>query len=121
MPSNLTVRPVQGKFLKNHDLIGKMDPYCIVYVGDQKVKGKVCKNGGLNPHWNDTLTLQTIENEPNMYLEFKDQDIFIDDLIGICEVDLKSISKEKQIISWFPVFNKKEKAGEVLLEITYAL
>ena len=120
MPGALIVKPIEGKFKKNLDLFGKMDPYCTVFVGDQIAKGEVCKRGGKTPHWSDTISIPRAADEPVMYVELKDQDIFkSDDLIGVCQVDLNSIPDKTSITNWFPVFNKKEIAGEVLLEITY--
>ena len=120
MPGTLIVKPIEGKFNKNLDFLTKMDPYCTVFVGSQKAKGQVCKRGGKNPRWNDSISILRAADEPTMYVELKDKDTFTsDDLIGVCKVDLNSIPNQTPVTNWFLVYNKKEMAGQVLLEITY--
>lgn len=53
----LLVRPQAAKFLKNHELIGKMDPYAVIFLGEQKFQTQVAKAGGLEPIWHDILQL----------------------------------------------------------------
>ena len=119
MPGTITIRPVEAKFTHDHDVLSKMDPYCTVHVGSQKVKGQVCKSGGKNPHWKDSITVQR-GAEPTMIIELKDKDTFTkDDLIGVCQVDLNSLESKNNISRWYPVFNNKQPAGEILIDITY--
>jgi len=36
-----------------------MDPYCLLILGTQKIKTRVCKNGGKKPYWSDAITMNT--------------------------------------------------------------
>jgi len=119
MPGTITVRPIEAKFTHDSDFLTKMDPYCTVHIGNQKVKGQVCKSGGKHPQWKDTMTILR-GSEPTMIIELKDKDTFTkDDLIGVCQVDLNPLDSKNNISRWYPVFNNKKPAGEILVELTY--
>lgn len=54
---------VKAKGLKNMEMIGKSDPYLVLYIRPIfKVKTKVIENN-LNPVWNQTFELIVEDNE----------------------------------------------------------
>lgn len=60
---NLTVTVLRANNLKNKELIGKSDPYVVVYIRPLfKVKTKVIENN-LNPVWNQTFELIAEDKE----------------------------------------------------------
>lgn len=58
-----TISGISGEFLKDHDLIGKQDPYVIFELGSQKVETSVIKNAGLNATWTETYTLEVASGQ----------------------------------------------------------
>ncbi|XP_028066776.1 synaptotagmin-4-like [Camellia sinensis] len=59
----LTVTVVKANDLKNMEMIGKSDPYVVVYIRPLfKVKTKVIDND-LNPIWNQTFELIAEDKE----------------------------------------------------------
>lgn len=56
--NKVTVKIVCAQILKNHDMFGKMDPYCIAKMGTQQHKTQIHRRGGKNPFWNETFTLK---------------------------------------------------------------
>lgn len=59
----LTVTVVKASDLKNMEIIGKSDPYVIMYVRPMfKVKTKVIRNN-LNPEWNENFDMVIEDKE----------------------------------------------------------
>ena len=59
----LTVTVLKASDLKNMEIIGKSDPYVIMYVRPMfKVKTKVISNN-LNPEWNETFDMVIEDKE----------------------------------------------------------
>ena len=49
----LIISPICGKFKKDKDTFGKMDPYVKIKIGDEKFKAKAAKGMGKNPIWSE--------------------------------------------------------------------
>ena len=115
----LIVKPERAQLLHNKDLIGKMDPYCIMTIGNQKVKSSVCKRGGKTPKWDDALTLD-VHHEQKMKIELYDRDRFRrDDYIGECYVPLGEIYEKVNLEGWYPVVNKGLPEGNIYLSFFF--
>lgn len=77
----LIVKPISASLVKDFDLIGKSDPYCIIFVGNERQRSKTHRNGGKSPQWSDTFQFNT--NDPILRVQVFDDDTFSqDDLIG---------------------------------------
>lgn len=85
----LTVTVVKANDLKNMEMIGKSDPYVVVYIRPLfKVKSKVIENN-LNPVWNQTFELIAEDKETQLLiLEVFDKDIGQDKRLGIAKLPL---------------------------------
>jgi len=118
MPGTITFKPLQAKLNHDTDLIGKADPYCMFTIGTQKLKGQVCKSGGKNPVWNDSITIPST-GQPICLVEVKDKDILKDDKMGAVEVDLREIESQGKIQRWYPLHLKNKTTGELLMEAIF--
>lgn len=119
MPGTLTLRPLSANISRDTQIIGKMDPYCKIVLGKQKVQSQVCKNGGKHPHWDDTMTLRVID-EPTLSLEIKEKDWLLPDgTIGTCNINLSEIEKEARVLKWYPIQYEKFQVGKILIEASY--
>lgn len=56
------------------------DPYCIVFLGNEKQRSKTCSGGGKEPSWTDTFIFN--KNEQLLRVQVWDDDTFSDDMIG---------------------------------------
>ena len=58
----LDVSLIEAKGLMNTDLIGKADPFCVMFVRQtkDKMKRSTCKKNNLNPVWNEGFKLEVI-------------------------------------------------------------
>ena len=90
------VRKASG--LKNSELLGKSDPYCVVKVasrwrGEATARTVTIKND-LNPVWRQTLVLRcALDTSSTLQLRVLDEDIGRDDVLGTAElpVDLAGL------------------------------
>lgn len=120
----LIVKPEMGKFLKDLDLIGKMDPYCEISIGGQVYKTQVALNQGMNPVWSDSFSFK-LNGEQFMNIRCLDQDVGRDDLIGETQIPLNDIISKRVYSGWYPVFagktakNPAQPAGQIFLATEY--
>ncbi|KAJ9171297.1 hypothetical protein P3X46_014685 [Hevea brasiliensis] len=91
----LTVMVVKAKDLKNMEMIGKSDPYVVLYIRPVfKVKSNVVENN-LNPVWNQTFELIAEDKETqSLILEVFDKDIGQDKRLGTTKVPLIELEAE---------------------------
>ncbi|GMP61735.1 hypothetical protein CsSME_00024085 [Camellia sinensis var. sinensis] len=91
----LTVTVVKANDLKNMEMIGKSDPYVVVYIRPLfKVKSKVVENN-LNPIWNQTFGLIAEDKETqSLILEVFDEDIGQDKRLGVAKLPLIELEAE---------------------------
>jgi Ca2+-dependent lipid-binding protein len=119
MSGTLVIKPIEAKLIRDVDLFTKMDPYCQVIIGNQVVKGKVCKSGGKNPHWDDAITIHK-KHEPVCFVELIDKDTFTpDEIIGVCQLNLYELPSGNDTKKWYPLFYQQKPAGEILLEVIF--
>jgi len=119
MPGTFVFRPIEANLTHNTDLIGKMNPYCSFLIGNERIKGQICKKGGKRPHWNDEITFPAT-NQSLAMLQLMDKDkITHDDNIGTCMIDLQEVQSRGQVSKWYPLTYKNKPAGEILMEAIF--
>jgi Ca2+-dependent lipid-binding protein len=120
MRGTVFIRPIEAKLFRDVELFKKMDPYCLVTVGDHTVKGTICYKGGKTPKWDDIMIFRTTR-EPVCVLELMDKDTLTsDDIIGVCEIDLQEVEDEGRVAKWYELHYKRKLAGEILIEATFS-
>ncbi|KAJ6404645.1 hypothetical protein OIU84_012749 [Salix udensis] len=124
----LTVTVVKANDLKNMEMIGKSDPYAIVYVRPMfKVKTQVIDNN-LNPVWNQTFDLIAEDKETqSLTLEVFDKDIGQDKRLGRVKLALNELEAETwkemelRLLSSFDTLKVKDKndRGSITIKVLY--
>lgn len=91
----LTVTVVRANDLKNMEMIGKSDPYVVVYIRPLfKVKTKVIDDN-LNPVWDQTFNLIAEDKETqSLIIEVFDEDIGQDKRLGTAKLPLIELEAE---------------------------
>ncbi|XP_010053878.2 synaptotagmin-4 [Eucalyptus grandis] len=123
---NVTV--VKANDLKNMEMIGKSDPYVVVYIRPLfKVKTKVVDNN-LNPVWNQSFELIAEDKETQfLTVEVFDQDIGQDKRLGIAKLPLiglaPGVEKEFELrllpsLDMLKIKDKKDR-GTVTIKALY--
>ncbi|KAI4367933.1 hypothetical protein MLD38_016556 [Melastoma candidum] len=93
----LTVTVVKANDLKNMEMIGKSDPYAVVYIRPLiKLKTKVIDDN-LNPIWDQKFDLIAEDKETQfLTVEVFDKDIGQDKRLGITKLPLIDLEAEKE-------------------------
>ncbi|XP_047311125.1 calcium-dependent lipid-binding protein-like [Impatiens glandulifera] len=91
----LTVTVVKANDLKNLEMVGKSDPYVVVFIRPLfKVKTKVIDNN-LNPVWDQTFELIAEDKETQaLIIEVFDQDVGQDKKLGVVKLPLIKLEAE---------------------------
>ena len=116
----ITFRPIEGRFTKDKDWIGNMDPYCKFKIGWRTGKSSVAKSQGVNPVWaGDVVTLK-IKNHEYAKLKCKDKDrLRPDSRLGKAHIPLAQVVQQGKVTQWVPVMKRGAVTGEVHLEMTF--
>ncbi|RZB94046.1 Synaptotagmin-4 isoform B [Glycine soja] len=93
----LRVTVIKANDLKNMEMIGKSDPYAVLYIRPLfKVKTKVIDNN-LNPVWNEVFDLIAEDKETqSLIVEVFDKDIGQDKRLGIVKLPLNDMEPETE-------------------------
>ncbi|XP_056858816.1 synaptotagmin-4 [Raphanus sativus] len=125
----LDVKLVQAKDLSNKDLIGKSDPYAVVFVRPLPNKTKKTKtiSNSLNPIWNEHFEF-VVEDVSTQHLTvrvFDDEGVGSSQLIGAAQVPLNELEPGKVKDIWLKlvkdlvVQRDTKNRGQVQLELLY--
>ncbi|KAL3381285.1 hypothetical protein AABB24_001424 [Solanum stoloniferum] len=125
----LTVTIVKANGLKNHEMIGKSDPYAVVHIRPLfKVKTKTIDNN-LNPVWDQTFELIAEDKETqSLFVEVFDKDnIGQDERMGVAKLPLNELvadaAKEIELrllpkLDMLKVKDKKDR-GTITIKVLY--
>ncbi|XP_031113423.1 synaptotagmin-5-like [Ipomoea triloba] len=125
----LTVTIIKASDLKNQEMIGKSDPYVVVFIRPLfKVKTKTIDNN-LNPVWNEIFELIAEDKETqSLIIEVFDKDnVGKDERMGIAKLPLIELEAEteKEIelrllpkLDMLRVIDKKDR-GTVTIKVLY--
>ncbi|GAB2275440.1 Synaptotagmin-4 [Dionaea muscipula] len=125
----LEVKLVLAQDLTNKDLIGKSDPFVLLYVRPLRNRMKKSKtiNNQLSPVWNENFEF-VVEDPSTQYLTirvFDDEGLQPPELIGCAHVALKDLEPGQVKAVWLKLVKDLEiqrdtkNRGQVLLELLY--
>ncbi|KAH0724099.1 hypothetical protein AABB24_017039 [Solanum stoloniferum] len=124
----LTVTVMRATNLKNQEMIGKSDPYVVVYIRPLfKFKTKTIDNN-LNPVWDETFELIAEDKETqSLLLEVFDEDIGEDDRMGVTKLPLNELESdtpkeiELRLLPKYDMLKIKDKKdrGTITIKILY--
>lgn len=125
----LEVKLVQARDLTNKDLIGKSDPFAVLYVRPLPDKMKTSKtiNNDLNPIWNEHYEF-IVEDTSTQHVVVKIYDsegIQAAELLGCAQLELKELEPGKVKDVWLNLVKDLEiqrdtkYRGQVHLELLY--
>ncbi|KAF9662112.1 hypothetical protein SADUNF_Sadunf18G0019400 [Salix dunnii] len=125
----LEVKLVQGKDLTNKDLVGKSDPFAVLFIRPVRNRMKTSKtiNNQLNPIWNEHFEF-VVEDASTQHLTvrvFDDEGVQAAELIGCALVELKDLEPGKVKDVWLKLVKDLEiqrdnkYRGQVHLELLY--
>eukprot|EP01018_Ginkgo_biloba_P014419 Gb_10192 [translate_table: standard] len=125
----LEVKLVQAKELPNKDLIGKSDPFALLYIRPirDRIKKSKTINNQLNPVWNEHFDFE-VEDVATQHLVVKiydEEGLQEAELMGCAQVHLKDLEPGNLTDLWLPLVKDLETRrdtkyrGQVHLELLY--
>lgn len=125
----LEVKLVQAKELTNKDIIGKSDPYAVLYVRPIRSRTKTSKtiSNQLNPVWNEHFEF-IVEDASTQHLVvkiFDDEGLQASELIGCAQIRLNELEPGKVKDVWLKLVKDldlqrdNKNRGQVHLELLY--
>ncbi|EMS65028.1 Extended synaptotagmin-1 [Triticum urartu] len=108
----LEVKLVEARDLKNKDLVGKSDPFAVLYIRPLSAKTKKSKtiNNDLNPIWNEHYEF-VVEDSSTQHLTVKiydDEGLQPSEIIGCARVDLSDVTPGKVKDVWLELVKDLE-------------
>ncbi|KAI4344197.1 hypothetical protein L6164_011448 [Bauhinia variegata] len=125
----LEVKLVQAKDLTNKDIIGKSDPYAVLYIRPLRERMKTSKtiNNDLNPIWNEHFEF-IVEDESTQHLVVKIYDsegLQSSETIGCAHIRLSELQPGKvkdvwlKLVKDLDIQRDTKNRGQVHLELLY--
>eukprot|EP00276_Gloeochaete_wittrockiana_P002797 CAMPEP_0184672228 /NCGR_PEP_ID=MMETSP0308-20130426/85978_1 /TAXON_ID=38269 /ORGANISM="Gloeochaete witrockiana, Strain SAG 46.84" /LENGTH=235 /DNA_ID=CAMNT_0027119521 /DNA_START=200 /DNA_END=908 /DNA_ORIENTATION=- len=109
--------------LKNMDILGKMDPYIRIRVGDQKIRTKTRKSAGRSPVFNESFAFDISPSaDPIVSFVVMDADIIgKDDFVGKLQYNFGVMASQGRTIDgWYVLERKNSKpAGEIQIKLSF--
>ncbi|KAI9499620.1 C2 domain-containing protein [Zychaea mexicana] len=120
----LTVELREAKDLSSEDWFGKNDPYVELWLDDDYKQRSSEVSNSNNPVWNETFTFNIAEGDSDkkLHLKIMDKDLFSDDKIGDCKINIEEVIEEGQVFEdWvsLPALLGLSSNGEVLVSISF--
>lgn len=115
MEGILVITALRCKLTRDTEAFGKMDPYCLFQVQDQKAMTKVIIDAGKECEWNETFTFHIKDGDKLKY-QVWDEDPGTDDLVGEGFLTIGQYYVEKQSF-WLALTYGDKTAGELAIEI----
>ncbi|KAK7264869.1 hypothetical protein RJT34_32482 [Clitoria ternatea] len=125
----LEVKLVQAKELTNKDIIGKSDPYAVVYIRPLRDRMKKSKtiNNDLNPIWNEhfEFIVEDVSTQHLIVKVYDSEGLQSSELIGCAQIQLAELQPGKVKDVWLKLVKDLEiqrdnkNRGQVHLELLY--
>ncbi|CAN6694048.1 unnamed protein product [Malus baccata var. baccata] len=109
------VEVIKASDIKASDLNGFADPYVKGHLGVYQFKTKIQKKT-LTPKWHEEFKIPIITwDSPNVLaIEVHDKDMFVDDALGECSINISDFRNGVRHDMWLPL----QKAGRLHLAVT---
>ncbi|KAI9193717.1 C2 domain-containing protein [Polychytrium aggregatum] len=121
MAGILKVTVLEAKNLKSEDLLGKNDPYVVLWVDpNHKQKTSVKNQAGAHATWNEQFSFAVNQDDhKTLHLTVLDQDLIHDDKIGSGSFSFSQLGPQPVDV-WVPLpAHLFFSHGEVRLSVSY--
>ncbi|CAF1103758.1 unnamed protein product [Rotaria sp. Silwood1] len=96
----LEVIIVEGRHLKDRDIVGQNDAYVEIYL-DKKYKQRTTTiSNSNNPRWNERFTFNLQKGDDTIHFDVYDADVVGRDSIGSGKVKLKHVFDDGKFNEW---------------------
>jgi Ca2+-dependent lipid-binding protein len=96
----LEVTIVEGRSLKNCDIIGENDAYVVVYMNKKYKQRTITIKNTNNPVWNEELRFNIHKGDDTIHFDVYDADLIGKDTIGKSKIKLKQVFENGEFDEW---------------------
>eukprot|EP01017_Pseudomicrothorax_dubius_P040384 TRINITY_DN630_c0_g1_i2.p1 TRINITY_DN630_c0_g1~~TRINITY_DN630_c0_g1_i2.p1 ORF type:complete len:172 (-),score=37.90 TRINITY_DN630_c0_g1_i2:164-679(-) len=114
------VYPRSANLRRNTDIVGSMEPYVRVTVGNEIKNSQ--RASGLNPQWRsgEYIAFNYRGNEDWITFEVYDYDVgSADDLVGGGCFDAEILASVKRVSQWIPLWHRGQQIGELYVDLEF--
>jgi Ca2+-dependent lipid-binding protein len=117
MTGTLKIHVMEARLTRDTETFGKMDPYCLLIMREQKHRTKTCNGAGKTPNWGGEVAAFDVKYVgDDLKLSVFDEDPGQDDLVGTADIKVSSMCIGAGIDEWYKIFYKGKEAGAVHLK-----
>lgn len=96
----LEVIVVEGRELKDRDIVGQNDAYVEIYLEKKYKQRTKTISDTNNPTWNERFTFNIHKGDDTIHFDVYDADVVGRDAIGHCKVKLKHVFDDGKFDEW---------------------
>ncbi|CAF1043274.1 unnamed protein product [Didymodactylos carnosus] len=96
----LEVTIMEGRRLKDHDIVGQNDPYIELYLDKKYKQRTTTKNNTNDPTWNEKFVFNIHKGDDTIHFDVYDKDLVGKDSIGNGKVKLKHVFETGRYDDW---------------------
>ena len=111
----LEIQIVEARLERDTDTFTKMDPYVEIEMRMQRYRTQVKGGAGLEPTWNETMTMDVKYIGDDMKIKVYDEDITDSDLVCEGIIKLSALCINEGLDEWHELQYKGKKAGMIHL------
>jgi len=100
MLGKLTVKPISAQLKRDKDIVGSMDPYVTMRLGDQFFQTVPAVSQGVNPVWNEQFTFN-VSGDEKLRIKVMDKNIGKDDFLGKVNIRISHIVQRAHVQEYF--------------------
>jgi Ca2+-dependent lipid-binding protein len=116
MQGLLKIHVHEARLTHDTETFGKMDPYCVFEMREQRVRTRVCQDQGKTPNWQgEVVTFDIKYIGDDIHLSCWDDDPGKDDLIGQAEIKVATMCIGSGLDEWYKLYFKGKEAGMIHL------
>ena len=102
--ADVSVQHLQAQHLPKKDLLGSVDPYCVLRLGNEERKSSTIKKN-YNPEWKEDFVFNITDEKEELVVTLYDWDrTSKDDLIGCARVKVPDYLALMRLLDWLPWF-----------------
>lgn len=119
MQGTFVIKARSAKLTHDTELMGKMDPYVVIKIGEVTQKTKVHDDGGKTPKWEETFKFPAKIGDIVNFEVWDKEKIAKDDFVGGGSFSISQLHVSNKNEFDHEIFYEKKKAGEVLFELEF--
>jgi len=115
----LILMPKRANLSHDTELLLKMDPYILFYLGRNRQKTQTCKGGGKTPIWNDKIKFHRT-TEDSLFIEIWDEhQLSKNRLVAVGEFPIHKVISKGFFTDPIMLYYKQNPAGFLHMDISW--